>query len=74
MWGRGAADEGNSSKEVEGEGAGAERRSRTGSESERVIETRLRWSLEVEGRQRGQTGEERERSKDLREGSLVMAG
>ncbi len=59
---------------MEGGGAGVEKRSRTGSELERGIEKQLRWSLEEEGRQRGQTVEERARSKDLQEGSQVMAG
>lgn len=59
---------------MEGEGAGVERRSRTGSELERGIEKQLRWSLEVEGHRRGQRGEERARSKDLQEGSQVTVG
>lgn len=59
---------------MEGEGARAEKRSRTGSELERGIERQLRWSLEEEGRQRGQTEEERAKSKDLQEGSQVMVG
>lgn len=69
-----AADGGNSGREVEEEGAGVEKRSRTGSELERGIERRLRWSLEAEGRQRGRKGEERARSKDLQEGSQVTVG
>ncbi len=67
-------DEGNSGREVEGEGAGVERKSQTESELERGIEKPLRWSLEVEGHQREQTGEERARSTDLQEGSQVMVG
>lgn len=59
---------------MEGEDEGVERRSRTESELERGIEKQLRWSLEVEGHQRGQTGEEKGRSKDLQEGSQVMVG
>lgn len=59
---------------MEGEGAGVEKRSRTESELERGIEKQLRWSLEEEGHRRGQTVEERARSKDLREGSQVTEG
>lgn len=59
---------------MEGEGAGVEKKSRTGSELERAIEKQLRWSLEEEGHQREQTVEERARSKDLQEGSQVMVG
>lgn len=59
---------------MEGGGAGAEKRSRTGNELERGSEKQLRWSLEEEGHQRGQIGEERVRSKGLQEGSQVMVG
>lgn len=59
---------------MEGEGAGVEKMSQTESESETGIEKQLRWSLEVEEHQRGQIREERVRSKDLQEGSQVMAG
>lgn len=48
--------------------------SQTESELETGIEKQLRWSLEVEEHQRGQIREERVRSKDLQEGSQVMAG
>lgn len=51
-----------------------ERRSRTGSELERGIVKQLRWSLEAEGHQMGQTGEERGKSKGLQGGSRVTAG
>lgn len=59
---------------MEGEGAGVEKRSQTESESERGSEKRLMWSLEEEGHLRGQTGEERGRSKGLPGGFLVTAG
>lgn len=48
--------------------------SRTENESEKGIVTLLRWSLEVEGLQRGQKGEERVRSKGLQEDSQVTVG
>lgn len=59
---------------AEGEDAGVETRSQTGSASERGIVKQLKWSLEEEGHQRGQTGEERARSKDRQEGSQATAG
>lgn len=58
---------------MEGEGAGAEKRSQTGSELERGIERQLKLSSEEVGHQRGQTVEERVRSKDRQEDSQVMA-
>lgn len=73
MWEKGAVDGGNSSREAEGEGVEAEKRPQTGNELEKVIGKLLRLSSEEAARQRGQTGEARERSRGLREGSQVMA-
>lgn len=74
LWGKGAVDGGNSSREVEEEGAEVEKRPQTGNELEKVIEKLLRLSLEEAAHQRGQTGGVRERSRDLQEGSQVMVG
>lgn len=72
MWEKGEVNGGNSSREAEGEGVEVEKRPQTGNELEKVIEKLLRLSLEA-ARQRGQTGEAKERSRGLREGSQVMA-
>lgn len=73
MWGKAVADEGNSGKAVEGEGAGVEKKSQTESVLEKGIEKQLKWNLEVV-RQMGKTGEARGRSKDLQEGFQVRVG